>query len=346
MLLFTLIAVAVDSSEKANTFSRAGLSTTELIQQYYIGFIPWIWGLLYPLFVFIAVIYFTSKMAFRSEIIAMLASGVTYNRWLRPYILAGIIFAIGLWFANQYAIPKANVVRSNFETTYIDSNDPTKTTGLSGCYNCYYLKLDSITYIGIINFDTLSKSSSGFFMERIRNNKVFYNLRADKLQWDTAKKNWQLTNVVERNISDMKEVLNRVPLMNMDLKLLPHELRKDEYLKDKLTTPELRYLIEKEEARGREGLNILKVEMHRRSATPFTVLLLTLIGAIVAGKKIRGGSGLHLAIGILIAVSFVLFDRFSTVFSTKGNFPPLLAAWMPNIVFLFVAYLLYRTAPK
>src|SRR5437764_8770421 len=122
MLLFTVIAVAIDTSEKTDDFVKSGLSTTQIIKQYYIGFIPWIWGLLYPLFVFIAVIFFTSKMALRSEVIAILASGTTYNRWLRPYIVGGLAFAAVLWFANRYSIPRANELRSNFQVTFIDRN--------------------------------------------------------------------------------------------------------------------------------------------------------------------------------------------------------------------------------
>jgi len=346
MLLFTLIAVAVDSSEKTDDFVRTGLSTGEIITQYYFGFIPWIWGLLYPLFVFIAVIFFTSKMAFRSEIIAILASGTSYNRWLRPYIIGGLVFAAGLWLANDYGIPKANSIKSDFQANYFDKSDPTKHVNFSDCRTCFYLRLDSVTYVAVKHFDTTSKTSYGFFMEKVRNNKVFYNLRADQLKWDTAKNNWQLINVVERKIDSMGEAVSHLPMMNMSLTLKHTDLRKDEYLKDKLSTPELRRYIRTEEERHREGLNALKVEMYRRAATPFTVLLLTIIGAVVAGRRVRGGSGLHLAIGILIAVAFIVFDRFSTVFSIKGNFPPLLAAWTPNIVFTFVAYYLYRRAPK
>ena len=340
MLLFTVIAVAVDTSEKTDDFVKSGLSTAQIIKEYYIGFIPWIWGLLYPLFVFIAVIFFTSKMALRSEVIAILASGTTYNRWLRPYFIGGVVFAIGLWFANTYAIPKANVIRSNFQAVYVDYRDPNHGT------DNYYRRIDSVTYVGIRYYDTASKSANGFFLEKTKNNKVFYNLRAQKIEWDSAKKNWKLTTVVERKVDSMHETVHFIPSMSMDMHLKPAELRKDEYLKDKLTTPELSEFINTEELRGTEGLNALKVELYRRAATPFTVLLLSLIGAIIAARKTRGGSGLHLAIGIGIAAVFIISDRFSTVFSVKGNLPPLIAAWIPNIVFTAVAYYFYRTAPK
>lgn len=345
MLLFTVIAVAVDSSEKTDDFLKTGLSTTQIIREYYFGFIPHIWGLLYPLFVFIAVIFFTSKMALRSEVIAILASGTSFNRWLRPYLIGGVFFALGLWFASRYGIPKANIIRGDFQTKYSDSPN-SDAPGSTNCWNCFYLRISADTYVGIKNYDTATKSSGTFFLNRIKNNKIYYNLRADRIQWDTLKKNWKLINVLERKVDTASEVLKQIPVMNMNMNFKPEELRKDEFLKDKLTTPELAKYIKMEELRGAEGLNTLKVERYRRTATPATVILLTLIGAVVASRKTRGGSGLHLATGIMIAAIFIISDRFSTVFSTKGDFPPVLAAWMPNIIFSFVAFYLYRRAPK
>jgi lipopolysaccharide export system permease protein len=344
MLLFTVIAVAVDSSEHTDDFVKAKLSTIEIIKQYYLGFVPWIWGLLYPLFVFIAVIFFTSKMALRSEVIAIIASGTTYNRWLRPYLIAGLIFATGLWFANRYGIPKATAVKNAFMAKYVDN--PTGGNSIGLCNSCFYKRIDPVTYVGIKFYDTTSKSASVFFLEKVRNGKVFYNLRAQRFEWDTSKRNWKLTNVVERRIDSMKETLREIPVMNIDMKLKPRDLSRDEYLKDKLTTPELNEFISTEKLRGREGLEAFEVESYRRSATPFTVLLLTLIGAIIAGRKARGGSGLHLALGIIIASLFILSDRFSTVFSVQGNLPAILAAWIPNTIFSIVALYLYIKAPK
>ena len=181
-----------------------------------------------------------------------------------------------------------------------------------------------------------------FFLERVKDNKVVYNLRAETIRWDTASKKWQLLNATERNIDSMGEKMMYYPTLTIHLNLQPNELRKDDYLKDKLTTPDLVRFIRQEELRGTEGLNALKVERYRRTATPAAVLLLTMIGAVIASRRTRGGSGMHLALGITIASLFIMSDRFSTVFATKGNFPPFLAAWLPNIVFAGVAYWLYR----
>jgi lipopolysaccharide export system permease protein len=346
MMLFTLIAVAVDSSEKTDDFVSTGLSKMEIIKQYYFGFVPFIWGLLFPLFVFIAVIFFTSRMATRSEIIAILASGTSYNRMLRPYLAGGLILATILWFGNRYVIPRANQIKSQFQANYFDKNDPMKGQRSGLCYNCFYLRIDPNTYIGIKFYDTASKSASSFFLDRVKDNKVVYNVRATSIRWDTASNKWKLYNATIRTIDSMSERVRQYPEVTITMSLKPEELRKDEYLKDKLNTPELAAFIRREEVRGREGLSTLKVEKYRRTATPATVLLLTLIGVVIASRKSRGGSGMHLALGIIIASLFIISDRFSTVFATKSNFHPLLAAWLPNIVFSVVAYWMYRRTPK
>lgn len=343
MFLFTIIAVAVDSSEKTDDFVKSGLTTSQIITQYYFGFVPYIWGLLFPLFVFIAVIFFTSRMAARSEVVAILASGTSYNRFLRPYVVGGFILALMLWFASRYVIPKAQEIRSNFQSTYVDKygvkSNPFQSSTI-------YKRADPNTYVGFRYYDTSSKSASGFYLDRVKDNKVVYNLRAQTMKWDTARKNWKLTNATERYIDGLKETVHTKQEMHLNLHIQPADLQNDEYIKDKLTTPKLRNFIKMEELRGSEGLNALRVELYRRTATPFTVLLLSLIGVVVSSRKMRGGSGLHLAIGIIIAVVFILCDRFSTVFSIKGDFPPFIAAWLPNVVFGGVAYLLYRMAPK
>jgi lipopolysaccharide export system permease protein len=346
MMLFMVVAVAVDSSEKADDFVKTNLSTGKIITEYYFGFIPYIWGLLFPLFVFIAVIFFTSRMATRSEIIAILASGTSYNRMLRPYLVGGLLLGIALWFGDRYLIPKANGIRSSFQANYIDRNDPTKSIQLNSCNRCFYRRIDPSTYIGIKEYDTATMGAAHFFMEKVKNDKMVYNLRANGIKWDTAVRKWKLTNVVERKIDSMKETTTTYPTMTLDISLKPEELRKDEYLKDRLSTPKLVAFIEREEARATEGLGGLKVERYRRTATPFSVLLLTLIGTVIASRKTRGGSGMHLAIGIITGALFIVSDRFSTVFATKGSFPPLLAAWLPNIAFSLVAFWIYKKAPK
>lgn len=348
MLLFTVIAVAVDSSEKTDDFVKTGLSNWEIFKQYYVGFIPYIWSLLFPLFVFIAVIFFTSKMAMRSEVIAILASGTSFNRFLRPYIIGGTFLAAILFVGRYYFIPKANVLYTTFMQQKLDKNNPLKNRQETSCYNCFFKRIDSTSYMGVKNYNPETQISGMFFMNRVRKGKVVYNLRAESIKWDTTgrRNKWVGKNVVERYVDSLGEREERYPEKILRINILPSELVRDEYKKDKLTTPELISFIEKEELRGTEGLNALKVERYKRSATPVTVLLLTFIGAVIACRKTRGGSGLHLALGIVIAAVFIIADQFSTVFSVKGSFPPLLAAWFPNAVFFVVSLKLYRDTPK
>ncbi|HRN48108.1 MAG TPA: LptF/LptG family permease [Niabella sp.] len=346
MLLFTVIAVAVDTSEKTDDFIKTGLTNWEIFTQYYIGFIPFIWSLLYPLFIFIAVIFFTSKMALRSEVIAILASGTTYNRFLRPYLIGGVLLAVVLFVGRRYLIPQANKIQFEFKRNYLDRNDPLKNRQETSCYNCFYKRIDSATYIGIKNYNEDTRTGGMFFMDRVKNGKVVYNLRAESIRWDFDNRRWMAYNVVERNVDSIGEKVSTIYEKPVWLKLSPGELIKDEYLKDKLTTPELKKFIQREKLRGTEGLNALQVELYKRTSTPFTVILLTFIGAVIASRRTRGGSGMHLALGIIIAAIFIIADQFSTVFSVKGNFPPLLAAWVPNMVFAIVAWRLYITTPK
>ncbi len=342
MILFTFIAVAVDSSEHTENFVKSGLSTRQIFLQYYLGFIPYIWGLLFPLFVFIAVIYTTSRMAMRSEIIAILAGGTSFLRFLRPYFFGGLILASLLYIASREFIPKGNEIRSVFHVKYFDRQD----LGQQGYKDTYYRRSDSNSYIGVKYYDSLMKSAGGFFLHRTKDNRVIYNLRADAMKWDTAKHNWQLTNAVERKVEANGEIVTTYPSYNINLNLEPNDLKYDYYLKDKLTTDQLKNIIRMEELRGTEGLNTLKVERFRRTATPVSVFLLVIIGAIIASRKTRGGSGLHIAIGLIIAAVFILANKFSSTFSVKGDFHPLLAAWVPNIFFTIVCWWLFRKAPK
>ncbi len=343
ILTITIIAVVIDTSEKTDDFVKSGLSFMEIVTQYFYGFVPMIISLIFPLIVFISVIFFTSKMSGKSEIVAILANGVNFNRMLRPYLIGGLLLALILWLSNQFVIPRANGIYATFKSRYIDNNSSYRVGDNS---SNYYLRVDANTFMGLRYYDTSTKSANKFFLQKVKGNKVYYNLRAESIQWDTAKKKWRIENALERKIDGLNESVKKIDTLFMSLNLQPVDLRRDEYMKDKLITPELDRFIRMQEIRGSEGLNTLKVERYRRDATPFSVIILTLIGVTVSSRKIRGGSGLHLAVGIVVAALFVVMDRFSTVFSTKGDMPPLLAAWIPNIVFAIVCIYLYRKAPK
>ena len=346
LILFTVIVVVVDISEKTDNFVKSKLPVSKIFTDYYLGFIPRIDAMLFPLFVFISVIFFTSKMAGRSEIIAILSSGVSYRRLLLPYIVGGVFLSAVLWMGYQYVVPKANQIWGNFEARYIDGPATVINNNNSNIKQKLYFKMDSNTYVGIGSYDTILKTGNELFVQRFLNNKLVYNLRAGQFKWDSASRKWKLLNPVERRLDSISERINKSTELLMNYNFKPRDLRKDDYFKDQLPTPELDDFIRLERLRGSEMLNTLLVERYNRDAIPVSVLILTIIGAVLASRKIRGGSGLHLAIGVIISVLYILFSRFSIVFATKGNFTPFLAAWTPNIIFGILAFYLYKKAPK
>lgn len=344
LIALTVLVVIIDLSEKTDDLTKTGLPLKTIITDYYFGFIPRITAMLFPLFIFIAVIFFTSKMANRSEVIAILSSGVSFRRFLLPYVFGGLLFTALLWWTNQYILPPANQKWATFNAKYIDFNygGYVNTSTISN----KYFRLDSFSYAGIRYYDTTSKTGSNFFIQKFDSIDLVYNLRAQTLKWDTAKRKWQLDNVTERRINGLRQTITTTPTMHMNFNFKPRDLQRDDYMKDKLTTPELNEFIELEKLRGSENVNSLILEKQNRNANPASVLILTLIGAIISSRKIRGGSGFHLAIGVLICVLYILIGRFAAVFSLKADFNPIVAAWLPNLAFGLLAWYLYIKASK
>ena len=345
LLLFTVIVVVVDISEKTDDFVKSNLNAWQIFKEYYLGFIPRFDAMLFPLFVFISVIFFTSKMAGLSEIIAVLSSGVSFRRFMLPYIVSAMFLSLLLWLGYRSLVPKANEKFGNFNKNYVDVNKGMHNKNTSYLQNLYF-RIDPVTYVGMRSYDTISKTGNGFFIDKFQNNKMLYNLRAGSIMWDTGSKKWKLSNVLERHIDSLKEKLVKNSNLLMKYNFRPLDLRKDEYLKDQMPTRELDDFIKREKMRQSEGLSDLLVERYNRDAIPVSVFILTIIGASLASRRLRGGSGAHLALGVVISVSYILFSRFSVVFAIKGNFSPFLAAWTPNILFGLLAFYIYKKAPK
>ena len=345
LILFTAIVIVVDISEKTDDFVKSKLPVWKIMTDYYFGFVPRIDAMLFPLFVFIAVIFFTSKMAGRSEIIAILSSGVSFRRFLLPYFAGGLFLSAMLWAGYKYVVPNANRKWGDFEKKYIDGTPAPGTSNGIRKENIYF-RIDSNTYASIKSYDTVSKSGNNFSIQRFANNRMVYNLRALNFNWDTAGKRWVLNNVLERQINEITETNKSSVRKYENYNFKPLNLREDDYLKDQMTTPDLDAFIKLEKMRGSEMLSTLLVERYNRDAIPASVLILTIIGAVLASRKVRGGSGAHLALGVVISVLYILFSRFSIVFATKGDFTPWLASWTPNILFGVLAFYLYKKAPK
>ncbi len=336
IMVLAVISCVIDYSEKVdNIVSKKAPGA--VVASYYINFIPHITALLFPLFIFIATIFFTSKLAYKSEIIAMISSGISFNRFLRPYFIGGGFLCLGSLYANHWLIPNANKVIVAFENKYInDGNFGPSTENI-------HLGIGKGHMIYFQSFSFISNSGVHFSSDKVEGLLLKEKVTADFVTYDSVHKTWHLQNVViRRNHSELKETVVSLKTLDVPYHYTPADLNRREEMKDALTTPELLSFIATEKMRARESLSPFYLELHRRSAQPFAGIVLTIIGACIASKKIRGGSGLHLAIGIALSAIYILFGQLFSVFSTKASLDPFIATWIPNLIFTGVAVYLYR----
>ncbi len=342
IMILAVISCVIDYSEKVDNFVQKKVPLNDIVH-YYMDFVPHITALLFPLFIFISTIFFTSKLAYKSEIIAMLSAGVSFQRFLRPYFIGGGLLCLVSFIANHWVIPVANKNRVAFEDKYI--NDGNFGNYLAPGENVH-LGIGKDNYIYMQSFNFISNTGNHFTCEKIKGTLLAEKLMADWVNYDTALKIWHLHNVTIRTNDTFQESVRTVSAMDMKYAFVPSDLEKNEAIKEALTTPQLNKYINTEQTRGRENLNFYFVEKERRSAQPFAGLILTIIGVCIASKKIRGGSGFHLALGIVISAIYIMFLQTSTTFATKSNFSPFLAVWLPNFVFGIFAFYLCRRQIK
>ena len=335
IIIIALIACVIDYTQKVDDFVLRKPSNAQLLW-YYICFIPQISALLFPLFIFIATIFFTSKMAYRTEIIAILASGVSYTRFLRPYVVGGCLLGGVSLLANHIVVPLASQEIHEFHIKFI-WNDPFASD------RNLHLRLSPKEYVYIQNFDYSNLEMSKFTLETIEDNKLQKKISAEMGYYDTLTNEWLLKQVVVRTydtgISENLEVLKE---LRGSYGLTPEIILNDDRIKNNLTTSQLLEEIENQRIRGVGTLNSFLFELYKRSAQPFAGLVLCIIGACLASNKVRGGSGLHLAIGIAGSAVYMLFLQFSQTFTINAGVNPLLSMWIPNIFFSIIAYIMYR----
>jgi len=334
IIIFNVIAIVIDVVEHIDNFLETKTPTRDILV-FYLSFVPWISAILCPFFVFIAVIFFTSKMAYKSEVIAILASGVSFKRYLRAYWVGAALIAFLLLVGNHFIVPIANKHKLAIELKYIAP--PPKS---SQANRHVRLSQDQYAYVESYNFE--ENIGYRFSLERINGQNLTEKWRADRVSYDSAKKEWIVSSGFIRTNDGLKEKVENFSEKRIKLPLTPADFEMMERPKEELTTNELRQAINSERIKGSGNLNFLYVERYRRTAAAFSVFILTIIGACLGSRKVRGGSGLHLALGIIISASYVLFMQFSTTFATKGNLHPLIAVWIPNLLFAGIAWYLLR----
>lgn len=337
--MILVISVVFDVAEKIDDFISEDVTLREIIVDYYLNFIPYFANLFSPVFVFISVIFFTSKMAGRSEIIAILASGVSFKRLLYPYLLtASLIFAVSAYLSS-FVIPNANGKRLKFEAKYIRSPN------YSDTYNVH-LQMRPGYFVYIRSYDAERQAGYNVTVERIGENRLQSKLWTDQAIWDSSKQAWTANRWYSRNYFERHDSLRSGEQLDTAIYLLPTDLRRSQKAVQTLDYHALNSYIEQQRLQGVSDINNSLVEKHSRLATPFATFILTVIGVSVSSRKRRGGTGIHITIGLVISFSYILFMRFSMMFSIGGGLSPLLATWIPNIIFAFVAYVLFRLASR
>ena len=337
--LLIVIVIIFDISENIDEFIDREVPINAIIFDYYLNFIPYFVNLFSYLFTFISVIYFTSKMASNTEIVAILSSGISYYRLLRPYFISAILLALLSFYLSNFLIPYTNQKRRIFEGRYIENMIKDKDQNI-------HFQINPGTFVYMESFNRRNNMGFRFTLEKFDQNELVYKLSADRITYDSLSGKWVIDNYVERKIDHMTESLERGVRLDTTLNLEPSDLYVLKEYFEEMNFSELREHIRKEKLKGSEDVVFSEVEKHSRISSPFATLVLTLIGVSLSSRKIRGGIGMHLGLGILITFAFILFMRITTVFATFGNLSPALAVWIPNLIFGTIGLLLMRTAPK
>lgn len=339
LLLIISICVIFDVSEKIDDFMEKQAPFKAIIFDYYLNFIPYFANLFSGLFTFIAVIFFTSKMAFNSEIIAILSSGVSFKRFLLPYMMSAFVIFLLSFSLGNYIIPPANKRMQQFGVEYLKKKAINKEINI-------HRQIEPNIYIYIENYDEYNDLGREFSIEKFEDHKLVSKLSADILRWNREREVWEITNYVIRDIDGEKETLTYGAKKDTTLSILPEEFKTKKGDIETMTRKELLAFIDQQRSRGVDSLEEYEIERHRRTAVPFSSFVLTLIGASLASRKVRGGIGLHLGLGIGLSFAYIMFQQISKVFAISGSLSPFWAMWLPNVLFAGIGYLLYKWAAR
>ena len=342
IVLIISIAVVFDFNENIDKFLQHDAPMKEILFDYYLNFIPFYSNLFSQLFVFIAVIFFTTKLAENSEIIAMLSTGTSFARIVRPYMISAAIIALLNYGLGSYIIPRGNVKRVKFENKY-------KNRGRQDFSANVQLEVDSgvIAYFG--RYEENMKMGFDFTLDKFEDKKLVKHLQAMTIQYDTLSYepyHWIITSYQKRDLQGMREVIQNGSKLDTIIRIQPQDLMASRDMEMTLTTPELDTYIERQKARGFANIQQFEVEYWKRGASSFATFILTMIGVSISARKRKNGMGIALGIGLALILAYIMFQTISSTFAVNANMHPSLAAWLPNIVFAFIAYYFYKKAPR
>ena len=341
--IIVVIAVIFDFNEKIDKLTQSHAPMQKIIFDYYVNFVPYFANLFSPLFVFIAVIFFTSKLADNSEIIAMKSTGMSFRRLLRPYMFSAALIALTTYLLGAYVIPQSNVARVNFENRYIK-----KKTDITSVDNVQ-MQVDTGVVAYITHFDNVTKSGYGFSLDKFVDKKLVSHLTAQSIQYDTLSDrrfSWTLRQYKIRTLKGMREKLESGQKLDTIIVMEPKDFFYVRGQQETMTVPELDEFIDRQKLRGAAGVSTFEVEYHKRFATPFAAFILTLIGVSLSCEKRKGGMGASIGVGIALSFTYILFQTVSATFAINAGWPAMFSVWLPNIIFALIAAVLYRRTPQ
>lgn len=342
IVLIISIALVFDFNENLSKFTKYHAPWRAIVFDYYANFIPYYSNLFSPLFVFIAVIFFTSKLAGNSEIIAMLSSGVSFRRLMRPYMISCVLIASVTFYLNSFVIPHGTVIRQNFESLYRNSKKNTSAENVQ-------LQVGKGTVAYIQHYDDRYKRGYGFSLDKFEGKKLVSHMTAMEIQYDTiadAKYHWKATNWKTRTLVGLRERIVTGDVKDTVILMEPTDLVYSKGQQETFTSPELLDYISKQTSRGSGNVVQYEVEFHKRIAMSFSSFILTIIGLSLSARKRKGGMGLYLGIGLGLSFGYIMLQTVSSTFAINAGTPPVLAAWIPNLIFAFIAYFCYRHTPR
>ncbi len=337
--VIVLIICMIDYTEKVDDFLEKKAPLDEIIVDYYFNLIPYWINYISPLMVFIATVFFTSRIAARTEIIAMLSSGISFGRMLLPYMIGATVLGCLTFVQVGWILPKANKVRNSFEKTYVKQE-----FYFSG--HNVHITIAPDVYAYLESYNTMTKTGNKFTMETIKGNKLLQKFYADKIVWQPKKGKWTLQNYQVRTLDSLGEKLRAGAEIDTTINLSPKDFESDYNLFETFTLPELNAYIDLLKSRGADGLEVYLIEKYIRFTQPFAILILTAIGVIVSARKSRRGVGWQIALGFMLAFIYILFFLLSKGVAEAGTINTLFAVWLPNIVFSCIGLILYKTLPR
>ena len=337
--LIIVIVIVFDVSEKIDDFIQRGAPLDKIILVYYLNFIPYFVNLFSPLFTFIAVIFFTSKMASNTEIVAIISSGVSFRRLLRPFFISATALCILSFMLSNFVIPETNKNRIAFEIAYIRNIRKMSDQNI-------HRQIAPGTFISVESFNSEFNQGFRFSMEKLENGELKYRLSSDAIHWDSIQNHWKLINFSYREVNGMKEKLITGAQLDTVKSFSYQDLYKKNEYTEMMNYFELNEFIRKEKLKGSGVYQFYEVEKYKRVALPFATIILTLIAVALSSRKVRGGIGMHIAFGFLLSFTYILFLQISTTFATNGNVPASIAVWIPNLIYTGIGLVLLRRAPK